>query len=224
MADKRILIVEDDLNISKLVDYNLTKAGFKATSVSSGEDAVAILRKEKFHLVILDIMLPGLDGIEVCKKIKNDKKLSSTKVIMLTAKGEEVDKVLGFELGVDDYVVKPFSPRELVLRVKAVLRRDENPHDLLMFKDLKIDVTNHMVTIDDKKINLTAMEFKLLDVLVRNKGNVQTREFLLEEVWGLSSEVTTRTIDTHVKRLRSKLGKYGDCIETVRSIGYRFLD
>ena len=224
MADKRILIVEDDPNISKLVDYNLTKAGFKTVSVGSGEDAVVMLRKDKFHLVVLDIMLPGLDGLEICKKIRSDKKLSSTKIIMLTAKGEEVDKLLGFELGADDYVVKPFSPRELVLRVKAVLRRSEVPHDLLVFKDLKIDVTNHLATINDKKINLTAMEFKLLDVLVRNRGNVQTRDFLLEEVWGLSSEVTTRTIDTHVKRLRSKLGKYGDSIETVRSIGYRFLD
>jgi two-component system, OmpR family, phosphate regulon response regulator PhoB len=224
MSSKKILIVEDDANISKLVDYNLTKAGFKTTVVSSGEDAITTLYRDKFDLVVLDIMLPGVDGLEICKKIKNDKKFSNIKILMLTAKGEEVDKIIGFELGADDYVVKPFSPRELVLRVKAVLRREQIQEDVLTFKDLKIDVKNHMTLIDEKRVNLTAMEFKLLVVLMRNKGNVQTRDFLLEEVWDTSADVTTRTIDTHIKRLRQKIGKYGKNIETVRSVGYRFIE
>ena len=223
-TNKKILIVEDDPNISKLVEYNLQKAGFKTASVDSGEKALAVLLKDKFHLAILDIMLPGMDGLEICKKIKNNKKLSTMKILMLTAKGEEVDKVLGFEFGADDYVVKPFSPRELVLRVKAILRRNEITQDLILSDGIKIDVTNHTVYIDDKKIDLTAMEFKLLVTLIRNKGNVQTREYLLDEVWASSCDVTTRTIDTHIKRVRQKLGKYGKNIETVRSVGYRFTE
>lgn len=221
---KKILIVEDDPNISKLVEYNLQKAGFKTVSVDSGEKANSILQKDRFHLVILDIMLPGMDGLEICKKIKNNKKLSDMKILMLTAKGEEVDKVLGFELGVDDYVVKPFSPRELVLRVKAILRRNETVKDLILCDGIKIDVKNHDVFVDNKKTELTAMEFKLLVTLVENKGNVQTRDYLLEEVWSSSSDITTRTIDTHIKRLRQKIGKYGKKIETVRSLGYRYID
>lgn len=224
MSSKKILIVEDDPNISKLVDYNLSKAGFKTTVVGTGEDALANINRDKFHLVVLDIMLPGLDGLDLCKKIKNDPKLSSTKIMMLTAKGEEVDKILGFELGADDYVVKPFSPRELVLRVKAILRRNEVQENILEYKDIKVDINNHMTQIAGKKINLTAMEFKLLIVLMRNKGNVQTRDFLLEEVWDTFADVTTRTIDTHIKRLRQKIGKYGKNIETVRSVGYRFIE
>jgi two-component system, OmpR family, phosphate regulon response regulator PhoB len=223
-TNKKILIVEDDPNISKLVEYNLQKAGFKTVSVDSGEKALTTLLKDKFHLAILDIMLPGMDGLEICKKIKNNKKLSMMKILMLTAKGEELDKVLGFELGADDYVVKPFSPRELVLRVKAILRRNEVAQDLILSDGIKIDVTNHTVYIDDKKADLTAMEFKLLVTLIRNKGNVQTREYLLEEVWASSSDVTTRTIDTHIKRVRQKLGKHGKNIETVRSVGYRFTE
>jgi len=223
-VNQKILIVEDDPNISKLVDYNLQKAGFKTIVVDSGEKAVTVLQREKFHLTILDIMLPGMDGLEICKRIKSNKKLSNMKILMLTAKGEEVDKVLGFELGADDYVVKPFSPRELVLRVKAILRRNEIVQDFISHGNLKVDVNNYTVSIDDKKINLTAMEFKFLVALMRNKGNVQTREYLLEEVWNSSSDVTTRTIDTHVKKLRQKLGQYGENIETVRSVGYRFTE
>jgi two-component system, OmpR family, phosphate regulon response regulator PhoB len=224
MAYKKILIVEDDPNISKLVEYNLQKAGYKTNVLNSGEHVIQTLRSEKYHLVVLDLMLPVLDGLEICKMIKNDKKLSSIKVLILTAKGEELDKVLGFELGADDYVVKPFSPRELILRVKAILRRDEVIEDELSYKGLRVMVSNHQVYLDDKKIALTAMEFRLLVTLMRNKNNVQTREYLLEEVWGTSSEVTTRTIDTHVKRLRQKLGEYGKNIETERSIGYRFVE
>ena len=222
--NKKILIVEDDNNISKLVEYNLQKAGFKTLVAGSGEDALKVLQRAKIHLAILDIMLPGLDGIEVCKRIKNNKKTAAIKILMLTAKGEELDKVLGFELGADDYVVKPFSPRELVLRVKAILRRDNSTDDFVLFEDLKIDTNNYEAFIDGKKLDLTAMEFKLLVKLVNNKGNVQTRDSLLEDVWGASGDISTRTIDTHVKRLRQKLGKYGDNIETIRSVGYRFKD
>jgi two-component system, OmpR family, phosphate regulon response regulator PhoB len=225
MASYKILIVEDDPNIAKLVEYNLEKAGFKTKAVGSGEDALAVISKEKFDLMVLDIMLPGADGLEICKKVKGNKKLSSTKVLMLTAKGEEVDKLLGFELGADDYVVKPFSPRELVLRVKAILRRNEPvTDDILSYDKLSVDVNNHDVFIGSKKVVLTTMEFKLLTVLLSNKGNVQTREALLERVWDMSSEVTTRTIDTHIKRLRQKLDKYGKNIETVRNLGYRFVE
>ena len=153
-----------------------------------------------------------------------NKKFSTTKILMLTAKGEELDKVLGFELGADDYVVKPFSPRELVLRVKAILKRDEFEQDLILFGDIKIDVNNYEAFLGTKKTDLTAMEFKLLLNLLSNKGQVQTREHLLEKVWGASGDISTRTIDTHIKRLRQKLGKYGDNIETIRSVGYRFKD
>ncbi len=222
MVSKRILIVEDDPNISKLVEYNLNKAGFKTTVVSSGEDAVPTLTHNKYDLVVLDLMLPGIDGLEICKIIKGNKKLSSIKVLMLTAKGEEVDKILGFELGADDYVVKPFSPRELVLRVKAILKRDQPIQDILILENLKVDVNNYDAFIGTKKIELTAMEFKLLVALLSNRGTVLTRDILLDKVWDISSEVTTRTIDTHIKRLRQKLGKYGEEIETVRSVGYRF--
>ncbi len=222
--NKKVLIVEDDSNISKLVEYNLQKAGFRTTVSSTGELALVELQKSKFHMVILDIMLPGIDGLEVCKRIRSNKKFSTTKILMLTAKGEELDKVLGFELGADDYVVKPFSPRELVLRVKAILKRDEFEQDLILFGDIKIDVNNYEAFLGTKKIDLTAMEFKLLLNLLSNKGQVQTREHLLEKVWGASGDISTRTIDTHIKRLRQKLGKYGDNIETIRSVGYRFKD
>lgn len=224
MEFRKILIVEDDVNISKLLDYNLKNAGFKTTVLYSGERVIDVLKSDKHHLVILDIMLPGLNGLEICKKIKNDRKLHSTKILMLTAKGEELDKVLGFELGADDYVVKPFSSRELVLRVKAILKREETIVDEISYKGIKIDINNHRLYINSEKIPLTAMEFKLLVMLMRNKNNVLTREFLLEEVWGTSSEATTRTIDTHIKRLRQKLKEYGRNIETERSIGYRFID
>jgi DNA-binding response OmpR family regulator len=224
MSNNKILIIEDDPNISKLVEYNLQKAGFKTRIVNSGEDGLVALSKDKFDLIVLDIMLPGADGLEICKKIRNNKKLFSIKILMLTAKGEEVDKVLGFELGTDDYVVKPFSPRELVLRVKAILRRDESVEAVLVYDNLKVDVNNHDVFINNKKVSLTTMEFKLLTILLSNKGNVQTRDVLLNKVWDVSSEVTTRTIDTHIKRLRQKLGKYGRNIETVRNLGYRFVE
>jgi DNA-binding response OmpR family regulator len=223
-ADK-ILIVEDDKNIAKLVKYNLEKAGFSCTTTITGEDALDLLDREPFGLVILDIMLPKMNGLEVCKAIKQEENLSGMPIIMLTAKGEEVDRVVGFELGADDYVVKPFSPRELVLRVKAVLKRKEpksSSKDKLSAGKISVDITRYKVTVNNKAVELTPMEFRLLATLMERIGRVQSREKLLEDVWGITADVTTRTVDTHIKRLRKSLGKSGRWIETVRSIGYRF--
>ena len=222
---EKILIVEDDKHISKLVKYNLEKAGFVCIVTITGEEALEILDKDPIDLIILDIMLPKMDGLQACKIIKQDKKLSPIPIIMLTAKGEEVDRVVGFELGADDYVVKPFSPRELVLRAKAILKRglpQEITKDILSADKLKVDIPRHKVTFNKKTVCLTPMEFKLLITLMQRRGKVQSRDRLLDDVWDIASDVTTRTIDTHIKRLRQKLGKAGKLIETVRGLGYKF--
>jgi DNA-binding response OmpR family regulator len=225
MAAGHILIVEDDRNIAKLVSYNLEKTGYKCTVTSTGEEAFAVLCKEQMNLMLLDIMLPGMDGFEVCKRLKKDSRFSNMPVIMLTAKGEETDRVVGFELGAADYVVKPFSMRELMLRIKSILQREKaqaESGDILTVGKLVVDPMNYKVSINNEDIILTHMEFKLLVILVKRRGCVQSREQLLEEVWDISSEIMTRTIDTHIKRLRDKLGEFGKMIETVRSVGYRF--
>ena len=225
MSKETILIVEDDKNISKLIKYNLEKEGFRCLVLFDGDDAMKTLDKTPTDLIVLDIMLPGIDGLEVCRRVKQDKKLSDIPIIMLTAKGEEVDKVVGFELGADDYVVKPFSPRELILRIKAILKRlkpAEVEKNLLEADKLTVDLSRHKVTIDKKGVELTNMEFKLLVTLMQRIGRVQSREKLLDDVWDIATEVTTRTVDTHIKRLREKLGKAGDLIETIRGVGYRF--
>ena len=191
----------------------------------TGEEAFEVLDKQSINLIILDIMLPKMDGCEVCRQIKQDKKLSTIPIVMLTAKGEEVDRIVGLELGADDYVVKPFSPRELVLRVKAILKRgkvEEGTKNILVADKLKVDIPRHKTTVNKKEIELTQMEFKLLVILMQRVGRVQSREQLLNDVWDIASDVTTRTIDTHIKRLRQKLGKMGRLVETVRGIGYRF--
>jgi len=224
-VSEKILIVEDDKHISKLVKYNLEKAGFVCIVTPTGEGALEALNKHSVDLIILDIMLPKMDGFQVCKQVRQDGKFSAIPIIILTAKGEEVDRIVGFELGADDYVVKPFSPRELVLRVKAILKRKEVPEsagDILRAGELVIDITRHKVTVNKKEIQLTLMEFKLLTVLMQRRGKVQSRDRLLDDVWDISADVTTRTIDTHIKRLRQKLGKAGKFIETVRGLGYRF--
>jgi DNA-binding response OmpR family regulator len=229
MPAQKILIVEDDKNISKLVKYNLEKAGFACEATITGEEALDILNNQPIDLVILDIMLPKMDGLEICKRIKQNQKFSSIPVVMMTAKGEEVDRVVGFELGADDYIVKPFSPRELLLRIKAILRRGQvkekdAPQEMLRAGGIVIDMSRHKVEVDRKEIKLTSMEFKLLWTLMKRKGRLQSRAQLLEDVWELNSDVTTRTIDTHVKHLRQKLGKQGKLIETIRSYGYRLND
>lgn len=223
MAKEKILVIEDDKNISKLLKYNLEKEGYEAKIAKSGELALKCLDEENFGLILLDIMLPKMDGFEVCRNIKQNRRLASIPIIMLTAKEQEVDKVVGFELGVDDYVVKPFSPRELLLRIKARIRKKEEivNEGIISFKNLKIDKPRHRVEVSKKEAKLTPMEFKLLVTLLERKGRVQSRDRLLDDVWGISSEVTTRTVDTHIKSLRKKLLEAGNYIETIRGLGYR---
>ncbi len=228
MMKERILVVEDDPHISKLIRYNIEKAGFDNQAVITGEEALLKLEESKFDLVILDVMLPKMDGFEVCRRIRQHNRLSQLPVLMLTARGEETDKIVGFELGADDYLVKPFSPRELILRIKSILRRKQQKSETLEgifeFDQLKLDTIKHKVFVGTKDIILTAMEFKLLKTLMHRRGRMQSRNQLLSDVWDMDSDVTTRTIDTHIKRLRQKLGKMGKLIETVRGYGYRFSD
>ena len=225
MIKQNILIIEDDKHISKLVNYNLEKAGYECFVVSDGEEGLKILGKHSIDLIILDIMLPKMDGFEVCRLIKQNPRLKDIPVIMLTAKGEEVDIIVCLELGADDYVVKPFSTRELILRIKAVLKRgkiEESRKDTIKRGNLVIDVPKHRVTVNNKEIELTPIEFKLLITLIERKGCIQSRDQLLADVWDMHADVFTRTVDTHIKRLREKLGKTGEQIETVRGLGYRF--
>ena len=221
---KKILIVEDEKDIARLIQYNLDKAGFSCETAASGEDALGMLGRKGFDLVILDIMLPGVDGLEVCRRMRKDTDLAVVPVIMLTAKGEEVDRIVGLELGAEDYMVKPFSPRELVLRVKAILRRRIAVEDVDVLKAgaLILDKRRHRVTVDGVEVVLTAMEFKLLALLMGRPGRIQSREVLLNDVWGIDADVYTRTVDTHVRRLRLKLSAAGDLVETVIGAGYRF--
>lgn len=223
----RLLIVEDEADIRDLLAYNLRAAGHEVFETGSGIDALTQARRVVPDLILLDLMLPDLAGTEVCRKLKSDPATADIKVVMLTAKGEEIDRVVGFELGVDDYVVKPFSVRELVLRISAILRRGEAPveeKEILSAGILQVDRSRHRVTVSDEDVILTALEFRLLWTLLERKGRVQTRERLLEDVWDMSPDVTTRTVDTHVKRLREKLGEAGVYVETVRGVGYRFTE
>ena len=221
---KHILIVEDEKDLSDTLEYNFKNAGYKVSMSLEGNKAISLATgKNNPDLVILDLMLPDISGLDVCKEIRSNPVSKNTPILMLTAKGEEVDRILGFELGADDYLVKPFSLRELTLRVAALLKRnvpiesDEN----IILGDLNIDLAAHRVFLETSEVTLTAKEFDLLLHLARHNGRVQTRDYLLEQIWGYSSDVTTRTVDTHIKRLRSKIGSFGNLIETVRSIGYR---
>jgi phosphate regulon transcriptional regulator PhoB len=226
MADT-ILIVDDEQDVLDLLVYNLQKAGFRITTARDGAAALQKVRDEMPSLIILDLMLPQLDGTEVCKQLKADSKTAPIPIIMLTAKAEEVDRVVGLELGADDYVIKPFSPREMVLRVKTVLRRASGkaaPAEVLKFADLTVNIAKHEVSHKGKVVELTATEFKLLAMLMERRGRVQSRDRLLTDVWGYEGDVDTRTMDTHMRRLREKLGKAADYIETVRGVGYRFAD
>ena len=225
--DKNILVIEDEPDIRKNLEYNLGREGFKVFSVASLNDAEEKLQNNNdFSLLILDLMLPDGSGLDLCKKIKSDPKTENIPIIILTAKDDEVDKVVGFELGADDYVTKPFSVRELILRIKAVLKRGQKKEDLVeverQFGDLIIDVESHEVYVNNNQIDLTALEFRLLRQLVDRRGRVQSRDQLLEDVWGYSVEVTTRTVDTHIKRLREKLGPMGKYVQTIRGVGYKF--
>ncbi|NIR52528.1 response regulator transcription factor [candidate division KSB1 bacterium] len=223
MAKESILIVEDEEDIRSLVGHHLGEAGYKIFEAGAGNEAFDILEKNLPDLIILDLMLPGMTGTEVCKTLKQQEETRHIPIIMLTAKGEEIDRVVGFELGADDYVTKPFSPRELVLRVGAILKRihAEDTREVMQIDGITIDVPKHQVSVEGNIIDLTATEFKLLLTLIERKGRVQTRDMLLESVWGYDYAGFTRTVDTHMRRLRSKLGASGDCIETVRGVGYR---
>jgi two-component system phosphate regulon response regulator PhoB len=220
-----ILIVEDEADLQQVLAYNLRQAGHEVLTASTGEAALALVRQRPPDLVVLDLMLPGVTGIEVCRLIKSDPTTRQVAVLILTAKGAEIDRVVGFELGADDYVVKPFSVRELALRIQAILRRGQAPAETgrsVEFGKLRIDRDAHRVWVEDKEVPLTALEFRLLGALFDRRDRVQSRATLLDEVWGVSSELETRTVDTHVKRLREKLGAAGPYIETVRGVGYRF--
>ena len=228
---KKILVIEDEEDLNQTLSFNLENEGYKVTSALKGSEALAILENESPpDLVILDLMLPDISGLDICRHIRSKDNLKNISVIIVTAKGEEVDRVVGFELGADDYIVKPYSVRELMLRIQAQLRRndssevtEENPEEgNISFKDLLIDNSKHKVFLSDKKISLTAKEYTLLKYLLTKADKVQTRDILLDKVWGYDNSVTTRTVDTHVKRLRSKLGKYGKNIETIRGVGYIF--
>lgn len=228
MADmrERILLVDDEADIVELLEYNLRQAGYTVVTARDGNTALAEVRRQRPDLVLLDWMLPDLPGTEVCKRLRRDASTSTLPIMMITAKNEEIDRVVGFELGADDYVVKPFSPRELVLRIGAVLRRASptekpQPTERIVLGVLEVDVPRHTVTVEGQEIELTALEFKLLYDLASRLGRVQTRDALLERVWGYAPGIETRTVDTHVKRLREKLGAARDYIETVRGVGYR---
>ncbi|HEC99141.1 MAG TPA: response regulator [Proteobacteria bacterium] len=220
-----VLVVEDEPDISGLISYNLEKAGLEAARAQDGRTALSLIQKRLPDLILLDLMLPDTDGTDICKSLKSNEKTRHIPVIMVTAKGEEIDRVVGFELGADDYIVKPFSPRELVLRVKAVLQRSGPRQPLSKILDaagIKVDLERHLVTVDGIPVSLTVTEFNLLHTLLKGRGRVLTREILLDQVWGYHFDGYARTVDTHIKRLRQKLGAAGQVIETVRGVGYRF--
>ena len=223
---QKILIIEDEPDIRKTLEYNLSKEGFDvicASSLSEGKDYLNI---DSFSLILLDLMLPDGSGLDLCRELKSNTEKKLIPIIILTAKDDEVDKVVGFELGADDYVTKPFSVRELILRIKAVLKRgnakSENLEVQRQFGDLVIDVESHEVFVNNEHVALTALEFKLLRQLVDRRGRVQSRDQLLSDVWGYSADVTTRTVDTHIKRLREKLGAMGKYVQTIRGVCYKF--
>ena len=222
----KILVIEDEPDIRKTLEYNLSREGYEVAVCGTLQEAKKLL-EPSLSLLVLDLMLPDGSGLDLCREIKKNSLLSDIPIIILTAKDDEVDRVVGFELGADDYVTKPFSVRELILRVKAVLKRGEvNKPELVeverQFGDLSIDVDSHEVHVNSELVVLTALEFKLLKQLVDRRGRVQSRDQLLSDVWGYSSEVTTRTVDTHIKRLREKLGPMGKYVQTIRGIGYKF--
>lgn len=223
----KILIVEDEADLQQVLEYNLKQAGHEVVSAKLGQDAIRVAREQTPDLVLLDLMLPDIPGTEVCKTLKEAKGTRQIPVLMLTARGEEIDRVVGFEIGADDYVVKPFSVRELMLRIQAVLRRgrSEPPtgENQVEFGHLRIDRGAHRVWVEGSEVELTALEFKLLVTLYDRRNRVQTRSALLDDVWGIQADITTRTVDTHVKRLREKLEGARDYVETVRGVGYRFI-
>jgi DNA-binding response OmpR family regulator len=223
----KILVVDDEPEAVELVEFNLKQAGFDVATAADGDEALKKARAISPALVVLDLMLPEIDGLEVCKLLRRDPTTAAIPIIMLTAKTAEIDRVLGLELGADDYVTKPFSPRELVLRIRKILQRREatdTKRETLRFGDLLIDVPKHLASWRGKPIDLTATEFKLLTVLAQRTGRVQSRDALLRDVWEYDSVIDTRTVDTHMRRLRKKLGPAAKHLDTVRGVGYRFVE
>ncbi len=225
MSDPILLVVEDDQDLALLEEYNLNRSGYKCHISGSAEDALKELSRKSFDLVLLDIMLPGIDGFELCRQIRQHQLYRDIPIIMVTAKGEEIDRILGFELGIDDYVVKPFSFRELNLRIRAILKRGRRQggkmQEILKTAGLEIDLARHIATLDGRELVLTLMEFKLLVALLKRRGEAQSRELLLSDVWDIDKNISTRTIDTHITRIREKLGETGSIIKTVRGLGYK---
>ena len=230
-----ILLIDDEPDLQRLVVFNLKEAGFEARAVGTGAEGIAAALKTRPSVVILDLMLPDIPGAEVCRRMRLDPSLADVPIMMLTARGDEYDRVLGFEVGADDYVVKPFSVRELVLRVRAVMRRAKERQAArtapvtetakrLAWRGLEVDLVHHRVFLDGAELGLRPLEFKLIAVLLEAPGRVFTRAQLLEEVWGTTGDLHTRTVDTHVRRLREKLGSYGEAVETVHCVGYRLRD
>jgi len=222
----KILIIEDEPDIRKTIEYNLSREGFKIFTAASLKEGKELLDKS-FSLLVLDLMLPDGSGLDLCRELKSNQELMNIPIVILTAKDDEVDKVVGFELGADDYVTKPFSVRELILRIKAILKRGSSQKNETIeierqFGDLVIDIDSHEVFVNKEQISLTALEFRLLSQLIDRRGRVQSRDQLLSDVWGYSAEVTTRTVDTHIKRLREKLGTMGKYVQTIRGVGYKF--
>ncbi len=221
---KKVLVVEDEEDVVEMLTRAFRRAaGFTVITAADGATALRRAREETPALIVLDLMLPKMPGLEVCKILKSDSQTRHIPILMLTAKADEIDRIVGLELGADDYVSKPFSPREVVLRAQAILRRGEPPSDGQSFVAgaIQIDGVRHRVTVSGKVVQLTSLEFKLLRTLVQRRGRVQERDRLLSDVWGYESIIDTRTVDTHVRRLREKLGKAGDAIETIRGFGYR---
>jgi len=223
----KILVVDDEPEAVELVEFNLKQGGFDVAVAADGAEALKKARGLMPSLIVLDLMLPEVDGLEVCKMLRRDSATSKVPIIMLTAKAAEIDRILGLELGADDYITKPFSPRELVLRVKRILQRGQAPdqeQERLKFGDLVIDGPRHLVNWKGKKVDLTATEFKLLMLLAQRRGRVQSRDQLLRDVWDYQSAIDTRTVDTHMRRLREKLGAASKYLDTVRGVGYRFVE
>ncbi|MGH4051340.1 MAG: response regulator [Clostridium sp.] len=227
MAEEKILVVDDEEHIQELIKFNLEKSGYKVICTDNGIDAIKIAKEQLPQIMLLDLMLPGMDGLDVCKEIRKDSNMLNMPIIMITAKGEEIDKIIGLELGADDYITKPFSVRELVARIKAILRRSNLTlvENIFKFGNLIIDFGKHEVTKSENKIDLTLKEFELLQILIKNKGRVMTRDFLLDKIWGYEYVGETRTVDVHIRHLRQKIeddDKNPVYIQTIRGIGYRF--
>jgi two-component system phosphate regulon response regulator PhoB len=226
-ANHKILVAEDEVDVLELIAMNLKTAGYSVLKAEDGNAALEQARSAVPALVLLDLMLPGMSGLEVCKALKSEAATKAIPIIMLTAKAEEVDRIVGLELGADDYMTKPFSPRELVLRVKSVLRRVTAPAevaDVIKLGEIQVDRSRYEVQVRGKPVDFTATEFKLLTLLMERRGRVQSRDALLNDVWGYENIIDTRTVDTHIRRLREKLGRSADCIETIRGFGYRVVD